>query len=400
MLTQCPKCHTLFRITEDQLHAALGRAHCGKCEHIFNAVANLREEPPVNYSKQGVSTSMVLDDAKFAALANSTNKAFDLAATSKSTAIAGLNLDRLVWGDPNVFNTEDAPSASDAEDADSPIIASMDDLFESLQPRQAVVASVREPAEPKPEEVPSQKDDLLENIARSFATRIEIPETERQPAPEPQAPAEKKVEEAESALVYSLHVESPLSKEPAHNETVHQLSENAISDILTEDLADEGSSIWRSLAWAAASILLFVVLAGQYLFWNRDALAQRADVRPYIVQTCEQLGCAVPLYRDPKKIIVLDRMLTLHPQENKFLVLNALIKNEGAFVQTFPSLELRFEDLAGNTVRLRRFKPEEYLSDLAKQDIAHGFGVNQQVRVKLEFLDPGLESSDYQIEFL
>lgn len=45
MLTQCPACHTLFRIREDQLRAADGQARCCRCNQVFDALANLRDEP-------------------------------------------------------------------------------------------------------------------------------------------------------------------------------------------------------------------------------------------------------------------------------------------------------------------------------------------------------------------
>ena len=36
-VTQCPKCHTSFRVTEAQLNIANGAVRCGSCLHIFNA---------------------------------------------------------------------------------------------------------------------------------------------------------------------------------------------------------------------------------------------------------------------------------------------------------------------------------------------------------------------------
>ena len=35
--TQCPHCHTRFRITRSQLGAAQGLVRCGACLHVFNA---------------------------------------------------------------------------------------------------------------------------------------------------------------------------------------------------------------------------------------------------------------------------------------------------------------------------------------------------------------------------
>ena len=42
--TQCPDCHTIFRVTTEQLEAAQGLVRCGECGNIFNGGAALLEE--------------------------------------------------------------------------------------------------------------------------------------------------------------------------------------------------------------------------------------------------------------------------------------------------------------------------------------------------------------------
>jgi len=37
MQTECPNCHTVFRVTEAQLDIAEGMVRCGFCKHVFNA---------------------------------------------------------------------------------------------------------------------------------------------------------------------------------------------------------------------------------------------------------------------------------------------------------------------------------------------------------------------------
>lgn len=45
LFTRCPECHTTFRITNEALEKADGRVRCGRCSNIFNAYAELREQP-------------------------------------------------------------------------------------------------------------------------------------------------------------------------------------------------------------------------------------------------------------------------------------------------------------------------------------------------------------------
>lgn len=44
MLTRCPVCATIFRVTPEQLKARTGRVRCGSCQHVFNALETLIEE--------------------------------------------------------------------------------------------------------------------------------------------------------------------------------------------------------------------------------------------------------------------------------------------------------------------------------------------------------------------
>lgn len=45
MYTRCPSCETTFRVGAGDLRRAQGRVRCGDCEHVFNAVEYLTEDP-------------------------------------------------------------------------------------------------------------------------------------------------------------------------------------------------------------------------------------------------------------------------------------------------------------------------------------------------------------------
>ncbi len=57
MLTECPHCQTLFRITQAQLEQAKGNVRCCRCNEIFNANERLHESTEsieVDYSESGL----------------------------------------------------------------------------------------------------------------------------------------------------------------------------------------------------------------------------------------------------------------------------------------------------------------------------------------------------------
>jgi predicted Zn finger-like uncharacterized protein len=45
MITKCPECGTLFRVTAEQLHARQGQVRCGRCMTLFDGVKALTTPP-------------------------------------------------------------------------------------------------------------------------------------------------------------------------------------------------------------------------------------------------------------------------------------------------------------------------------------------------------------------
>ena len=45
MYTRCPECETTFKVGVDDLRRAQGKVRCGDCQHVFNAVEYLTEDP-------------------------------------------------------------------------------------------------------------------------------------------------------------------------------------------------------------------------------------------------------------------------------------------------------------------------------------------------------------------
>ncbi|MDX1810793.1 MAG: DUF3426 domain-containing protein [Gammaproteobacteria bacterium] len=48
MYTECPNCHTFFKVSSSQLRVAEGKVRCGNCNEVFNAVNSLLDEVPAS----------------------------------------------------------------------------------------------------------------------------------------------------------------------------------------------------------------------------------------------------------------------------------------------------------------------------------------------------------------
>ncbi|MBI5436594.1 MAG: zinc-ribbon domain-containing protein [Nitrosomonadales bacterium] len=44
--TQCPQCHTRFKVSQEQLDAHQGMVRCGRCQAVFNAAEHLQDDQP------------------------------------------------------------------------------------------------------------------------------------------------------------------------------------------------------------------------------------------------------------------------------------------------------------------------------------------------------------------
>lgn len=153
----------------------------------------------------------------------------------------------------------------------------------------------------------------------------------------------------------------------------------------------------RRLLWAVLLLLALAALAGQYLYFNFDALARQERWRPWLEQLCQPLGCALPARVDVGQIKSSNLVVRSHPRHPGALSVDAILYNRADFAQPFPLLELRFEDLNGRALASRRFKPAEYLAG----ELAGSLEMPPQtpIHIALEILDPGAQAVNYRLEF-
>jgi predicted Zn finger-like uncharacterized protein len=147
-----------------------------------------------------------------------------------------------------------------------------------------------------------------------------------------------------------------------------------------------------------AIIFLAVVLAGQWVFFNRADLARDRNWRPYLVEFCKHMQCSLPQQVDLSQIELVSRDVRQHPKVEEALLVNATLSNKADFTQPYPVLEVSFTDLGGNPVALRRFRPQEYVDDASA--IRSGMPPGEPVSIMLEIQDPGESAVSYQFGFL
>ena len=150
---------------------------------------------------------------------------------------------------------------------------------------------------------------------------------------------------------------------------------------------------WRS--WLLLALLLLVLVV-QVIVADRARLAADPAWRPTVRKLCGWLQCDVPPWVEPDAFRVTAREVRPHPSAPGVLLVTASFRNDAAFGQRWPLLELSLSDLDGHSLGRRRFTPEEYLGrEPERATIASG----QSASIALEVLDPGKRAVAFDFEF-
>ena len=148
--------------------------------------------------------------------------------------------------------------------------------------------------------------------------------------------------------------------------------------------------LWLAVPVLTLSLLLQVAVA------DRARLATDPVWRPRIVALCGWLRCTVPAWREPGALHITSREVRPHPSAPGVLLVTATFRNDAAFAQAWPQLQLSLANLDGDSLGLRRFSPREYLgSDPATAQVGPG----QSATVTLEIVDPGKRAVAFGFDF-
>ncbi|MDE2088993.1 MAG: DUF3426 domain-containing protein [Gammaproteobacteria bacterium] len=297
MYTQCPHCHTVFRVGPDQLTVAEGRVRCGQCHAVFDALLALSEQLPQTPAAIPPSPSPGREPAE--------------------PSIQRWDIDEIeISAYPENFTLDQSSSrpAADGKHAAGTTPAAHGD------PQRAEPLISGNTA-------PESQDEVIVVHHDEAAAAVT-------PAP---APPSRRGQDDEVPLL--------LQEDLARLQGTHA----------------EAPSVWTIAAWSAGILALLFLLIAQYGYFMRDSLAGYPPLRPWLEKLCAAAHCTIPPLRDVAKITLLSRDVRSHPTIKGALLITATLVNRAAFAQPFPILQISFSDLAGKVIALRRFRPVEYL---------------------------------------
>lgn len=422
-VTQCPHCHTSFRVSRSQLAAAHGVVRCGACMELFNAARYLHEQESQGSTETGHDTSVTL-------LTPVSEPAHPLAPPHAKPA----NTDETLWihDDLDLDSLDLDEELAKLERQELELSRELVELEPHLSERRAPSAKTRATDDELwaeqllKAEMSATEVRLLEESAdrdHSFdATDLQFtPVTSDHPAPpSPLSPPESTLtnnratkQRLEPALDGPIEHEEDLPLSTVNNADLTEAESGASTstrktggDPLLE-LDDEPLQLeweprrrpWgRWLGWGVLNLIALLALATQYVFYNYGELARQDEYRPWLERVCPVIGCELPPRVDISQIKSSNLVVRSHPDFSGALVVDAIIYNRAPFAQPFPLLEIRFDDIRGQALAKRTFKPGEYLSgELAGQ---REMPSQIPIHIALDILDPGTTAVNYSLSFL
>lgn len=426
MLTQCPECYTVFRVTEAQLGIAQGKVRCGRCKQVFNARDHLqqaaleleRQNPPAQPPPAPAPERL----QKTVATGRATLSQFDLSGLdtlevqrnidtiqAESAAFAAVNAIQaeLAFLD----TTEDGPAADTptvraavpAAGYDTaipealtgftpwPVSSRIERHILSPWPQAAMPEVLRQPLQrrvhrihklgPWPLAATAERLSVFTSLVGPTSEAVErLPFTGNMP------------NAARAERLFAVHVVQMQAARPSR-----VIAPELLYPELTDIYLPPPAPFWdrRTLMGVAASLLFVMLLIVQGIYVLRDDFIKYPVMQPFVMQLCQLADCKVVIPRQPDQIRLLSHREYPHPEFSNARIITAVIENRSDSTQPYPIIQLTFRDLQKRLVAVRRFTAEEYLpEDLIAE---RGITPRQPVNISLQLIDPGVRSYRFDL---
>ena len=199
-------------------------------------------------------------------------------------------------------------------------------------------------------------------------------------------------------------VERDSAGEPAScpTELAGESSAEPVPEVLREDLHRfqiRTRMHRRTTVFTLASLLLLVMFAGQYTWFEPDRVSKSyPQARHWVARFCAQTQCVLPERRDLSQFRLTSRDVRVHPQFEGALQINATFINRASYAQRYPRLRFTLFNVNGQVIASRVFNPVQYLRGEAPRRTEMGPGAS--LRITLEVLAPDEAAVSFEFQFL
>ncbi len=368
MLTRCPNCHTLFRISDSQLRSARGKTRCGQCFTIFEAQEEITEENQAQAA--GPAPSQPANPPAAPQTQPPVSAPPDPAPSHGSNVSKMGNAASSIYNELVIKNRSlkyDIPDTLDAE-------------TDSQAPDYSITGSNPQPSSVTATQGYSAYDGL--------ATQSPAPVAPRPPTPAAGTAGGLAPRPASGGL------RNPLQRRNATQDF------NFVPDVLQDDLYEEVDvpSAKSNILLISSILLLLLVLILQFAYFMRASLARNETIRPMMVKFCKVFfNCDIPYRKNIKKIKMVTFTVDMHPKKKRVGVINSRFVNNATYIQPYPVVELKVKSKLNKLIAMRRLQPKDYLPK--HRDIKKGFEPNTPIDLKVEFEIPTKEPPSISLTF-
>lgn len=381
LATQCPHCHTTFRVAHDQLKLRAGLVRCGTCKQIFNGIENLLRQEELEQAVSPAAPPVHLPPViETVSEPEETPQNVEKPAPSVDFDPGDL--------EPNPAENTGSGESAASESHDLPL---PDEPSEQHETKPDAT-----PMEPQKE------DPLLRMTLMDFAhERYEPPieASDRQTGDETgetdeNDPIEQAIDDLESKPWRREQDASELAEGDA-------LDQAEAADYEEPSFVKQGRRKQRigravRIFMAAGSVFLLLGLLAQSAYVFRDQIAAWLPAsKPILAEACTHLGCQVGLPAQIEAVSIESSELQTLSANAKTFVLTILLRNHSATEQAWPNVELTLNDTNEKPIARRVFLPREYLKEPA--DAKKGFAARSEQPVKLHFELAQLKASGYRV---
>ena len=422
MLTRCPQCVAWFRVRAEQLSVANGLVTCGRCEHVFNALASLIEEAAVRSSPlpprvedlttdraaQTTDQAPAVPDAPLrfvrVVATPTTTPAVTPAVTplraqlvqpvmtTAATLAVSLGLARSSGDAAAVLASRHHDDGLEARHGAEATALNTDDVLPQVD---AHAAEIDVPPAPLPADsldIGPMSRQLHELDIADFDFSADDEEVHDAPAAQHARDEAPRVRRADDG-------DEKGDEDEQHSGARARTEAPAV---LLDDLAALESAprpaVWRSVAWTLFGLVLLALAAVQLAFIERQPLLARVPNAALLIDAlCARLPC-LERREAASGVRLLARDVREHPSYRDALLVNASIVNDANTPSPYPVIDLRLRDAVGNVLSARQFQPSEYLDQSI--DIADGMPSARPVYIVLELAGNASNAVSFEFTFM
>jgi predicted Zn finger-like uncharacterized protein len=382
-ITRCPHCDTSFRVTETQLLIADGSVRCGACMHVFQA------EDYIISPLLDVTERIAIESAYWADFEDYVLQVFPRRPNRDENDVSSRqgyrtlsesqdreNIEGSISDDTDVERDSSQAGAHDAEDV-------MVFFLEYIQVHPGVS--------------PSSESFNLVGVGTPSGNDVELgdgPHLETDSFSETDSYSDTDYEEYKASIGSTAARASGSVEVEQIDDTIFDLDLQEDPGLLIQDKRRLFRA--RSLRWLPGIGFLCLIGFLQYAYFNLDVYSQQENYRDWYLKACRLVSCDVPVYGNIDELQTSQLVIRTHPDTERALMIDVLLRNSAEFRQNFPGLRLRFFDLNGELVAGRIFRVSEYLGGELRG--LKYIPAETEVRLSLEILDPGENALGYQMD--